>query len=97
MVKKKIETIIENNVSKEVIQKMVPDVEDYSSIDLTESEKKSISEITGLFQTHLKDNYDMVPDLNSRSIVPTGINVLDSILGGGILFQNRTFLSECKV
>jgi len=56
----------------------------YTEKTLTEEEMKSAEELTGLFTSHLASTYDISPDLKIKQTIPTGIDLFDTILGGGI-------------
>lgn len=57
---------------------------EYSERQLTEEELQAAIELQNAFKAHLKDNYDIVPDYSVKSTVPTGIDLLDCLLGGGV-------------
>lgn len=77
-VNKEETTIIKVQNKEEKIQ-----TSEYSNIKLTEEELKAAIELQNAFNTHLKDNYKIEPDLTIKSTVPTGIDLLDCLLGGG--------------
>ena len=52
-----------------------------------EPEKKEQEEVDSLyeeFSSFLEDKVDMTPDTGIKSVIPTGIDLLDAILGGGL-------------
>lgn len=57
---------------------------EYQKKELTESEKKAAIDLISAFSTHLSGNYKIDPGISIRSTIPTGIDVLDTILGGGV-------------
>ena len=47
-------------------------------------ENKETAELYAEFSSFLEDKVDMIPDTGVKSILPTGIDLLDAILGGGL-------------
>ena len=45
---------------------------------------KATAELYEEFSSFLEDKVDMIPDTGVKSIIPTGIDLLDAILGGGL-------------
>lgn len=70
---------------KETEKKVVLEEETLDkSKELTGEEKESVKDLSRLFEAHLKDSYDIEVETKPRSIIPTGIDLLDTILGGGV-------------
>jgi len=55
----------------------------YSKISLTEEEFAAAKLLQEEFTTHLKATQGLVPDYSIRSTIPTGIDLLDVLMGGG--------------
>jgi len=55
----------------------------YSKISLTEEELNAAKELQSAFNSHLKTNYDFNLDILVKCTIPTGIDILDTLLGGG--------------
>jgi len=55
----------------------------YSKISLTDEEFEAAKSLQDKFTEHLKVTQGIVPDLSVRSTIPTGIDLLDVLMGGG--------------
>lgn len=55
----------------------------YSRISLTEEELNAAKALQDEFTAHLKATQGLVPDYSIRSTIPTGIDLLDTLMGGG--------------
>jgi len=55
----------------------------YSKISLTEKEFSAAKSLQEEFTEHLKATQGLVPDYSIRSTIPTGIDLLDVLMGGG--------------
>ena len=59
--------------TKPVVKKTVRKFDDKATADLYEE-----------FTSFLEDKVDMIPDTGIKNVIPTGIDLLDAILGGGL-------------
>ena len=48
------------------------------------TEDKETNDLYAEFSSFLEDKIDMKPDSGVKSVIPTGIDILDAILGGGL-------------
>lgn len=75
--KKKIEE--NKNKPKKEIEK----IDDFGDYKLSKKELKDALSITGDFTAFIKDKVDIEPNTGKIETLPTGIDYLDAILGGG--------------
>lgn len=75
----------EEVTEEESTQENVNDAENkYSDSDLSDEELAAITELQTSFNTFLQSDFDIVSeDDEIKATIPTGIDVLDTILGGG--------------
>lgn len=66
---------------KEVIEKVKKTKE---SKKAKPSDKSEVDTLYEEFSSFLEDKVDMKPDTGIKSVIPTGIDLLDAILGGGL-------------
>ena len=57
---------------------------EYTERALSSDEQKQTEELQSAFTTHLSSNYKIAQNLKIRSTIPTGIDSLDAVLGGGV-------------
>lgn len=55
----------------------------YSGISLTDEEYAAAKALQDEFTEHLRATQGLVPDYSVRSTIPTGIDLLDTLMGGG--------------
>lgn len=57
---------------------------EYARRNLTEEEMKEALDLQNALTTHLSDNFKIDPDYTIKNTIPTGIDLLDCLLGGGV-------------
>ena len=56
---------------------------EYVQKKLTNKEEKAAEDLASSFNVFLKDTFDIAPDTSIKTTIPTGIDLLDTLAGGG--------------
>lgn len=71
-------------MSKQELEELAkPEIEVKAPDEITDGDSDKISELHKEFISFLEDKSDIIPDKGVKAVIPTGIQLLDTVLGGG--------------